>query len=86
MINQLTAADLAKMIDISAVQAFHPVDDVAELAKIAVQQRIVAAHVLPNFVPLLRDRLRGSETLAGAPVGFPSGGSRLRQKAIMSGC
>jgi deoxyribose-phosphate aldolase len=80
MIDQLTAAELAKMIDISAVQAFHTADDVAELARIAVRHRFVAAHVLPNFVPLLRDRLRGSETLTGAPVGFPSGGSSTRMK------
>jgi deoxyribose-phosphate aldolase len=80
MIDQLIPADLARMIDISAVQAFHTVEDVTELAKIAAQQRFVAAHVLPNFVPLLRDRLRSSETLTGAPVGFPSGGSSTRMK------
>jgi deoxyribose-phosphate aldolase len=80
MINQLTPSDLARMIDVSAVQAFNTIEDVIELAKIAVEQRFVAAHVLPNFVPIIRDRLSGSETLTGAPVGFPSGGSSTPMK------
>jgi deoxyribose-phosphate aldolase len=80
MIDKLTPADLARMIDISAVQAFHTDEDVNELANIAAEQRFVAAHVLPHFVILLRNRLSGSETLVGAPVGFPSGGSSTRTK------
>jgi deoxyribose-phosphate aldolase len=63
------------MIDISAVQAFHTASDVMELARTAVERKFVAAHVLPNFVSLLRDHLHDSETMTGGPVGFPSGGS-----------
>jgi deoxyribose-phosphate aldolase len=75
MIDRLSSADLAKMIDISAVQAYHTAADVVELARIAVERKFVAAHVLPNFVSLLRDNLGDSGTMTGAPVGFPSGGS-----------
>jgi deoxyribose-phosphate aldolase len=84
MIDHLIPAELARMIDVSAVQAFHTVEDVVELANIAAGHRFIAAHVLPNFVPLLRDRLRDSDTLIGAPVGFPSGGSSTRTKVAES--
>jgi deoxyribose-phosphate aldolase len=80
MIDELSAAALARMIDISAVQAFHTLDDVTELARVAVQREFVAAHVLPNFVTHLRQQLAGSETMTGAPVGFPSGGSSTSVK------
>jgi deoxyribose-phosphate aldolase len=80
MIDELSAAALARMIDISAVQAFHTLDDVTELARVAVQRKFVAAHVLPNFVTHLRQQLAGSETMTGAPVGFPSGGSSTSVK------
>src|ERR1700748_260298 len=75
MVDELSAANLARMIDISAVQAFHTLDDVTDLARVAAQRKFVAAHVLPNFVPHLRQQLVGSETMTGGPVGFPSGGS-----------
>ena len=81
MTNELSPASLARMIDISAVQAFNTAEDVRELARIAGEQRFVAAHVLPNFVSILRRQLSGCETLTGAPVGFPSGGSSTRAKA-----
>ena len=81
MIDQISPVQLARMIDISAVQAFNTVEDVAGLARVAIEQKFVAAHVLPNFVAILRDQLSGSEVLTGAPVGFPSGGSSASMKA-----
>jgi deoxyribose-phosphate aldolase len=67
---------LARLIDISCVQAFHTADDVAELAQVARTHDFVAAHVLPHFVPLLKTELGPhSNTFIGAPIGFPSGGS-----------
>jgi deoxyribose-phosphate aldolase len=81
MIDQISPVQLARMIDISAVQAFNTVEDVLGLARVAVEQKFLAAHVLPNFVTVLRDQLSGSEVLTGAPVGFPSGGSSAPMKA-----
>lgn len=73
--SSLGAADLAQMIDISAVQAFHTEADVRSLADLAVAQGFVAAHALPNFVPLLRSLIpEGGRTLVGGPIGFPAGG------------
>jgi hypothetical protein len=41
------------MIDISAVQAFHTVDDIRSMAALALEKQFIAAHALPRFVPLL---------------------------------
>ncbi|WP_322884962.1 deoxyribose-phosphate aldolase [Sinorhizobium medicae] len=77
----LAPRDLAALIDISAVQAFHTEADVRELAEIAVAEGFIAAHALPNFVPLLRSLVPpGGPTLVGGPVGFPSGGHTTRMK------
>ncbi|BCP55528.1 deoxyribose-phosphate aldolase [Kaistia sp. 32K] len=71
----LSAADLAQRIDISAVQAFHTETDVRSLAALAVENGFIAAHALPNFVPLLRSLVpAGGRTLVGGPIGFPAGG------------
>jgi len=80
MANEFKATELARMIDVSAVQTFHDLTDVAELALVARSYGFIAAHVLPGFVPLLKEKLTGSDTLVGAPVGFPSGGSTTRIK------
>lgn len=72
---ELTGRTLARMIDISAVQAQHGRAEVTELARHAREGGFVAAHVLPSWLPLLRPALDGSTTNAGSPVGFPSGGT-----------
>jgi len=75
--------ELAALIDISAVQAFHAEADVRELARIAVAEGFIAAHVLPGFVPLLRSLVpAGGTTMVGGPVGFPGGGHTTRTKVL----
>jgi deoxyribose-phosphate aldolase len=71
---------LPRFVDISCVQAFHNRDDIDELAREARESDFVSAHVLPNRVPYLRERLEGSRTLVGSPVGFPSGGATTATK------
>ena len=73
-------SDLAAHIDISCVQAQHARTDVEELARRAVAGRFVSAHVLPGWLPVIRDLLSGSGVLAGSPVGFPSGGATTATK------
>lgn len=72
---ELSGHDLARMVDISAVQAQHGRTDVEWLAEHARTGDFIGAHVLPSWLPILRSLLEGSTTNAGAPVGFPSGGS-----------
>jgi deoxyribose-phosphate aldolase len=77
----VTPVDLAALIDISAVQAFHTEADVQALAAIACEHGFIAAHALPNFVPVLRAAIpRGGATLVGGPIGFPSGGHTTATK------
>jgi deoxyribose-phosphate aldolase len=71
----LSAAWLARRIDISCVQAADTLPDIERLAESAVLHGFVSAHCLPNRLPQLRALLEGSPVLAGAPVGFPSGGA-----------
>ena len=79
--SRLIAADLAAMIDVSAVQAFNTEQDVRELAESAARAGFIMAHALPHYVPLLRSLLpRGGRTMVGAPIGFPSGGHATATK------
>jgi deoxyribose-phosphate aldolase len=73
-------ADLAAHIDISCVQAQHERSDVERLAQDARRGGFVSAHVLPNWLPVLRELLTDSPVLAGSPVGFPSGGATTASK------
>ncbi|MBL8153987.1 MAG: deoxyribose-phosphate aldolase [Anaerolineae bacterium] len=74
--NALSYRQIAKMIDISAVQAPHGEQDIRELVQVAQTYGFGAIHVLPAWVSFTRALLAGSTEIAlGAPVGFPSGGS-----------
>ncbi|MEV7769413.1 deoxyribose-phosphate aldolase [Microbacterium sp. NPDC086615] len=73
-------ADLARHIDISCVQAQHTRADIDELVHQAVAGGFVSAHVLPEWLGYLRERLEGTGVLAGSPVSFPSGGATTATK------
>ncbi len=72
---KLGVNDIAKMIDISAVQTSHGEKEINELIGIACTYGFVAIHVLPCWVPFVSAHLPyDSGIMIGAPVGFPSGG------------
>ena len=74
---KLTAGDIARLIDISAVRAQHGESDIRAMVESAKQYGFCAVHVLPSWMPLLHELLANSpDILAGAPVGFPGGGHR----------
>jgi deoxyribose-phosphate aldolase len=73
----MTARDIARLTDISAVRTPHGEAEIREMVENARRHSFYAVHVLPCWVGFLRDLLAGSpEVLAGAPVGFPSGAHR----------
>lgn len=83
MTSPLRGRQLAHHIDISCVQAAHTAADIAALARAANAYEFVAAHALPHFVPLLKRELgRKTRTLAGSPIGFPSGGATTATKVV----
>lgn len=78
---KLTARDVARLIDISAVQAPHGAAEIRGLVASAKEYRFVAVHVLPCWVPFLKELLSDSpDILIGAPVGFPGGAHRTEIK------
>lgn len=78
---RLNARDVARLIDISAVQAPHGNAEIEELVHQAKEYRFIAVHVLPCWVPFLRELLSDApDILIGAPVGFPSGAHRTEIK------
>ncbi len=80
-----TVAQIARMLDLSAVQAQHNEDDVRALAACAKKYRCVAAFALPALTPLLVDLLAGESDIAvGGVVGFPSGGDTTAGKTAQA--
>ena len=79
---KLTARDLARMIDLSAVRADVDLDEVRRLAEAAKEHRCICAFVMPCYLPeLVRLLADAPETGAGAVVGFPSGAASTETKA-----
>ena len=79
----LTPRDLARMIDISAVQAFHTESDLRELVDVAAENGFIAVHALPHWTKTLAGLLRQTpDVLVGGPVGFPGGGHRTETKVL----
>ena len=79
---KLTARDVARLIDISAVQAPHGAAEIRDLVANAREFHFMAVHVLPCWVTFLKELLAGGadDILIGAPVGFPSGAHRTEIK------
>lgn len=77
----LSHLDIAKMIDISAVQAYHGEQEIRELVSHAAEYGFGSVHVLPAWVPFARELLAVVDGIVlGAPVGFPSGGNHTAIK------
>ncbi len=80
---ELSAEDVARMIDVSAVQTPHGENDVRTIAAFAKEKNFIAVHVLPNWVRLLSELLKDEgDILVGSSVGFPSGGHLTETKAF----
>jgi deoxyribose-phosphate aldolase len=78
----LSAREVAQLIDISAVQAYHGRAEICELVESAKRYHFIAVHVLPCWVSFLKGLLADSAgILVGAPVGFPAGAHRTEIKA-----
>lgn len=80
---KLTVAALAKMMDVSAVQANSTKMQVLEYANLAMEYGCEAVFALSCFLPLLRDYRhgQGGKFNIGGTVGFPSGQTTTQMKA-----
>jgi len=78
---ELSSHDIARLIDISAVQTAHGIHDIKELVKYAKEYRFIAIHVLPCWVTSVKEMItKEDDILIGSPVGFPSGGHKTEIK------
>ncbi len=73
---KLTSYDIARMIELSAVQAAHSADHITTMVAQARKHRCVVVYPLPCWLPLARQLLDGDpDIIMGGAVGFPSGGT-----------
>ncbi len=79
---KLTVAELARMMDLSAVRAEVEIAEVCRLAEVAKQYRCVCAFVMPCYLPELKHLLADAPDVGiGGVVGFPSGAASTATKA-----
>lgn len=79
--NTISYQQIARMIDISAVQAPHGEREIRGLISSAKQYGFGAVHVLPAWVTFARSQLQDVQGITlGSPVGFPSGGNHMAIK------
>jgi len=80
---EFTLANVARMIDLSAVRADSDEAEVRALAEAARKYQCVCATTLPAYTPLIRDLLADEPAIRiGGNVGFPSGGTTSRMKVV----
>ncbi|HHT45338.1 MAG TPA: deoxyribose-phosphate aldolase [Fastidiosipila sp.] len=75
--------EFAQLTDISVVRSRHSLEDVRNVAKVALQYRFRNVHSLPCYTAEL-SKLIGEQpdVFVGAPVGFPSGGALTEVKCL----
>jgi deoxyribose-phosphate aldolase len=80
---KLLPKDIARMIDISAVQAQHGEAEIRELVTYAKEYSFIAVHALPCWTAFLSELLSDrKDILVGGPIGFPSGGHKTETKVV----
>jgi len=79
---RLTANELARMVDLSAVRTDVPIDEVRQLAALARQYNCICAFAMPCYTRELAALLADAPQVhIGGTVGFPSGTSTPAIKA-----
>jgi deoxyribose-phosphate aldolase len=78
---EFSTTEVARLIDVTCVQATHVVSEIDKLADAVRKYRFEAVFVMPCYTKLLKDKLADVEDVAiGAPVGFPSGAETTLMK------
>lgn len=71
---------VARMIDISCVRSNNTQSDMDSMIALARKYRFICAFALPCFTPYLVENLKGSDTMVGGTIGFPSGAATTSGK------
>lgn len=78
----MTAEEIAKLMDVSAVRADSTMEEIRQSAELAKQYGCIGVFALPAHTPYLVELLSGSAVFAGGVVGFPGGGETTATKAV----
>jgi len=82
-IMELSPKEIARLIDISTVQAQHGDAEIRELVGYAKKYSFIAVHALPCWTKFLSGLLSDrDDILVGGPVGFPGGAHKTATKAF----
>lgn len=74
-------SEIARMIDLSCVQANSSIEEMKEVAEFAIKYNCICTFSLPSHIPLLVDLLKDYPNIkVGGVVGFPAGGSTTSSK------
>jgi deoxyribose-phosphate aldolase len=85
-IMRLGAAEISRLIDVSAVKVDDGEQEVRAMVATARRHCCAAVFALPSWTPLVLELLAGGTGVAcGGAVGFPSGGQTARTKAAETG-
>jgi len=76
--------DVARMIDVSVLKTTSTEMDIQLLVDSAKKYNFICAFSLSCYLPTLVKELKGSDTLVGAPIGFPSGAEMSVIKAFQA--
>lgn len=72
---------IARMIDLSCVQANSSIEEINEVAAFAIKYNCICTFALPAHTPVLIDLLKDHpQIFVGGVVGFPDGGATTRIK------
>lgn len=81
----MTAKEIARMIDISAVRADSTKADVDNVIAAAKEYRLICAFAMPTFMSYMATELKGEKDInIGGVVGFPSGADTLSSKIFQA--
>lgn len=73
---------LPRMLDVSAVQAQSGIAEVKKTAELALKYGCICVFAMPVYTEYMGELVKGSSTLLGGTVGFPSGADSTALKVI----
>lgn len=80
----LTPHEVARFIDVSALQTNNTEDEIQELIRIARDYHFICAFSLPYYLPTLVKAFEKDDILVGAPIGFPTGAEPTEVKVFQA--
>ena len=85
MKKKLSANELARMIDISAVRADSTLDEVNQIVDLAKKYNFICVFSMTSMLPYVFEGLKGVDSVGiGGIVGFPSGGDLTSSKVAQA--